>query len=365
MRLDRRIFVKKLGLAGVAAATGAAGCAAGPGTGAGRRRRGGGGAALPGPADAVKPPRLRPGDTVGLVNPSGATYVEDDVVVVEERLRALDLEPVRGEHVLARHGYLAGTDEERAADLNRMFGDDAIDAVLAVRGGWGAARLLPRIDFDAVRASPKVFMGYSDITALLLSLHARTGLVTFHGPVGSSAWNDFTVRWVREILFDAGTPTLVNPEGGGDDLVPTAHRAWTITPGTARGRLVGGNLTVLTAIVGSGHLPDFDGAILFLEDIGEDIYRVDRMLTQLSLAGILDAVAGVVWGRCTDCDPGGGYGSLTLPELLEGHLASRGVPAWRGAAIGHIGPKWTVPVGVEAEMDADAGTLRLVEPAVT
>lgn len=317
------------------------------------------------PLQPVRPPRLRPGATVGLVNPSWAVWREDELRVAEERLRALELRPVRGEHVLGRHGYFSGTDEERAADLNRMFRDAEVDAVLCGRGGWGAARILPLVDFEAVRASPKAFIGYSDITALLLALHARTGLVTFHGPMGLSTFTPYSLRWVRSLLFEAEAPEYRNPEDDdADALARVQDRVVTIRGGRARGRLLGGNLTVLTAIVGSGFLPDFDGAVLFLEDVGEAPYRVDRMLTQLSLAGVLDAAAGVVFGKCTGCDPGEGYGSLTLDDVLEHHLGGLGVPAWHGAMIGHVDDQWTLPVGAEAEVDADRGTIRLLEPAV-
>lgn len=354
----RRAFLRTLGAAGLTAAAGVGACAPAPAAASAPAR--------PGAtrARSVRPPRLREGQRVGLVNPSGATPETETVRIVEERLEALGLRPVRGEHVLARHGYLAGTDAQRAADVNRMFADPDIDAIVAVRGGWGAARILPLLDYDAIRAHPKIFLGYSDITALHMALHQRTGLITFHGPVGSSRWNEYSVGYLRQILFEGGAPTLANPEELGDDLAVTADRVRTLTPGTARGTLLGGNLTVLSAIVGSDYLPAFDGAILFLEDVGENIYRVDRMLTQLALAGILGRVAGVVFGKCSDCGPGGGYGSLTMEEVLDHHLGRLGVPAWEGAMIGHIREQWTVPVGVQAEIDAAAGTVRLLEPAV-
>jgi muramoyltetrapeptide carboxypeptidase len=307
---------------------------------------------------------LATGNTIGLINPAGPTHVSWDLEIVEESLAALGFRTVRGEHVLDRRGDLAGTDGDRAADLNRMFRDDAIDGIVCVRGGWGSARILPLIDYDAVRANPKVFVGYSDITALLLALHARTGLVGFHGPVGTATWNEFSVGWFRRVLIDAEAVTFANPTDVGDNLVQVSHRVQTITPGRARGRMLGGNLSVLTGIVGSAYLPDWNGAILFMEEIGEDIYRVDRMLTQLELAGILDAVAGVVFGKCTDCESSESYGSLTLEEVLDDHLRPLGVPAWYGAMIGHIADKWTVPVGTQVEVDADAGTVTMLEPAV-
>jgi muramoyltetrapeptide carboxypeptidase len=146
--------------------------------------------------------------------------------------------------------------------------------------------------------------------------------------------------------------------------VQSEHRIQTITPGTARGPILGGNLTVLTAIVGSGYLPDWRGCVLFLEDVDEAVYRIDRMLTQLRLAGVLEQIAGFVFGRCTECEPESTYGSLTLEEVLRDHIAPLGVPAYRGAMIGHIPEQFTIPLGVRVEMNADAGTIRLLEPGV-
>ena len=314
----------------------------------------------------LKPPRLRPGHTVGLVNPAGATYNPVDVDIVKESVEALGLRVKIGAHVLDRHGYFAGRDEHRAADLNAMFRDPDVHAVLCVRGGWGSARLLPLVDFEAVAARPKILVGYSDITALHVALHARTGLVSFHGPVGISKWNKFSVDWIRRLLFDGEAVTLQNDMSFDPDesLTQVKHRMRTITPGVARGRLLGGNLTVLTALLGSRYLPDWNGCVLFLEDVQEAPYRVDRMLTQLKLAGVLQQARAVVFGTCEDCHPGQGYGSLTLEDILVDHLAPLGVPAWHGAMIGHIERQFTVPIGIEAEVDAAKGAIRLLEPAV-
>lgn len=323
-----------------------------------------GAAAASGAPERLKPPRLRPGDVVGLVAPAGAAFVRAEVTLAEEALAALGLRPRLGSRLYERHGYLAGRDAERAADLNAFFADPEVRGILAFRGGWGSARVLPHLDYAAVRRHPKVLMGYSDITALLLGLHARAGLVTFHGPVGESDWNPWSVDLVRRVLFDAEPVSMENPHEPGEGLVQTEHRHWTITPGRARGRLLGGNLTVLAHLVGTPYLPAWDGAILFLEDINEDIYRIDRMLTHLALAGILGRLRGFVFGNCTDCEPGRGYGSLTLEELFDDHVRPLGVPAWHGAMIGHIDRKFTVPLGVEAEIDAERGSIRLLEPAV-
>jgi muramoyltetrapeptide carboxypeptidase len=312
----------------------------------------------------IKPPRLRPGDTIGLVDPASATWDPVDVAIVEESLAALGLKTKRGPNLLKRRGYFAGTDAERAADLNAMIRDPEVRAIHCVRGGWGSARLLPHVDFAALRRSPKAVIGYSDITALLLSAHARAGLVTFHGPNGSSKWNPFNVGWFRRVLLEGESVTFENLRDKGEFLAQVEHRVQTITPGTARGRLLGGNLTVLTTIIGSGFLPEWDDCILFLEDVEEAPYRIDRMFTQLALTGILRKARAVIWGTCSDCDPGEGFGSLTIGDVLDDHVRPLGVPAWQGAMIGHVDQQFTLPVGVEVEVDATAGTIRMLETAV-
>lgn len=319
---------------------------------------------LAGAPDIRKPPRLRPGATIGLVNPAGATYVRSDLDVVTESLEALGLRWKAGAHVTDRYGYLAGTDTARAADVNAMFADPEVDAVMAVRGGWGCNRILPLIDYDAVARNPKILIGYSDITSLLIACYAKTGLVTFHGPVGTSTWNRYSVGWFQRVLMEGAAETMQNPRSTGDNLAQTRDRIHTITPGTARGRLVGGNLSVLTAMLGSSFVPPWERVILFLEDDGEHIYRVDRMLTHLRLAGVLDRITGFVFGKCTNCDAGSGYGSLTLEDVFADCVAPHGMPAFAGAMIGHIENKFTVPLGIEVEIDAGAGTIRMLESAV-
>lgn len=314
---------------------------------------------------ALKPPRLKVGDTVGLVNPAGATFHPDDVVVAREVLTALGLRMKAGEHLLDRRGYLAGSDKDRALDINRMFADTDVAAILTLRGGWGCNRLLDLLDYSVIARNPKILMGYSDITSLLLALNAKTGLVTFHGPVGVSSWNKYSTEFVEKLLFNAEVFSMENPKDPGDNLARVKDRVLTINGGKARGKLLGGNLSVLTAMVGSDYLPDFKGNILFLEEVGEEIYRVDRMLTQLKLAGILGSISGFVFGKCSDCGPGKGYGSLTLKEVLDDHIKPLGIPAWYGSMIGHIENKFTIPLGIEAEIDADNGRISLLEPAVS
>ncbi len=320
--------------------------------------------AAPAARRLLKPRRLKEGATVGLVSPASASWLGEEIDVLRETVLALGLKPRLAPHALDRYGYLAGRDADRAADLNAMFADDSVDAILCVRGGWGSNRLLQRLDYGMIAAHPKILIGYSDITALLNAIHARTGLVTFHGPVGVSSWGRFSLEAFRRLLFQGEAGTLEPPRLPTDALVQTRDRIRTLTPGVATGRLVGGNLTVLAAMLGSEYLPDWSGSILFLEDTRENIYRIDRMLTQLKLAGVLDRISGFVFGKCTQCTPGDGYGSLTLEEVLADHVLPLKIPAWHGAMIGHIEQQFTLPIGVPARIDAERGTITLLEAAV-
>ena len=317
------------------------------------------------PPSPLKPPRLKPGDTVGLVCPAAPAYSRETVRVTIESLAALGLKTKLAPHFYDRYGYLAGRDADRAADLNAMFADPSVNMVMAMHGGWGCARLLSQLDYTLIRQNPKLLIGYSDITALLLGIYAKTGLTTMHGPEGAATWNAYTVDWFRRVLMAGETVQFQNPVDKDDTLARTKDRITTLRPGTARGQLVGGNLTVLCHLIGSPYVPDWRGKILFVEDVHEDVYSVDRMLTHLKLAGILDQVAGFVFGKCTKCDAGsGGYGSLTLEEVLTEHIGSLTVPAYAGAMIGHIADKFTVPIGINAEMNANTGTIQLLESAV-
>jgi muramoyltetrapeptide carboxypeptidase len=199
----------------------------------------------------------------------------------------------------------------------------------------------------------------------LLGIYSQTGLVTFHGPVGSATWNSFSVEYFKSVLIDGLSTRMLNPAKKGDSLVQMDDRITTITGGKATGKLIGGNLTVLSHILGSTYTPDFKDAILFLEDVNEEVYKMDRMMTQLKISGILNQIKGFVFGKCTDCGPSkGGYGSLTLEDVFEDHIKPLKIPAFSGAMIGHIKDKFTVPIGIEATIDADEGIIKLRESAV-
>lgn len=308
----------------------------------------------------IKPKVLKQGDTIGLISPAGIlpeTARYDEIV---DTIKDLGYEVKPGANARLRYGYLAGTDEERVTDLNAMFLDEEVDAILPFRGGWGSNRILSEIDYKAISKNPKPLIGFSDITSLQLAIFTRTGLVSFHGPVGKSEWTDFTLSHFMKVLSGHSPVELVIPE---NDDCGDCTRYRCISGGTTTGRLLGGNLTVLTSMMGSRYLPEWEGSILFLEDVGEDVYRIDRMLTQLKLNGVLDKISGFIFGQCTGCDPSNSY-SLTLEEVLDDHVLPLGIPAYQGAMIGHIDDIWTVPIGIRGTMNADKGMLTLNEAAV-
>lgn len=320
------------------------------------------------PEERILPRRLQPGDTIGIVSPAGAIFESEPYEIAVESMQALGLNVKLGEHTKSRYGHLAGTDEERAEELNRMFRDPEINAIICLRGGSGAARLLNLLDYETIRNNPKIFIGYSDITALHLAIYSKTGLVTFHGPLATSSWNSFAVKYFQNLLFEAEAIQYSNPHDKGGMLTQTQNRVRTIFPGQASGELLGGNLSVLTGLMGTPFFPtNWEEKILYLEDVGEQIYAVDRMLSQLQLAGVLDKISGFIFGKCSDCEPGGagGYGSLTMEEVLDHYLRPLKIPAFSGTMIGHIKDNFTIPNGIQAKMDAGQGTFRLLRAAVS
>jgi len=315
-----------------------------------------------------KPRALRPGDTVALITPS--TYVTDplDIEAAERMARHFGLRPRWGANSRKRGGYLAGTIEERVADLHDAFRDPEVKGVFCTRGGYGAPQLLAHLDYDLIRRNPKVLAGYSDITALHLAIQAKAGLVTFHAPTLLSPFTDYSQRYFRQAVFEIQPSQVIQNPPEPNPLRP-AHPVRAIRPGKARGRLLGGNLTLISSLMGTPYEPDTRGRLFFLEDIGEEPYRIDRMLTQLRLAGKFDQCAGVVVGECVDCNqrdykPSFRGNSWTLHEVLDQILGGLRVPVLSGLLIGHTEDQATLPVGVLAEMDAEAGTLTLLESGV-
>ncbi len=313
----------------------------------------------------VLPPRLMPGSRIALIAPAGPLLDRDDLTRAAALCRALGYDPILGQSAYARHGYMAGTDEERIADLNSALTDPSINCVWCIRGGYGSLRLLDRVDYAAMARQPKALIGFSDITALLNAVTRLSRVVTFHGPVARNNMPAFN-RWHFERVLAGTEPAgrLGRIPQPPDTLVPQEDRIVTLCGGVAEGPLAGGNLTLLQCLIGTPYFPDLAGALLFLEDAGEDLYRVDRMLAHLRLIGALRGLAGVLVGRFTGLNRAGGDGALGYDQVLAEYFDPLGIPVAYGFPVGHIDSQWTLPLGVRARLDADAGEVELLEPAV-
>jgi muramoyltetrapeptide carboxypeptidase len=318
------------------------------------------------PLRLLKPPRLKAKALVGLVAPGG---VVGDATIQQcvANLEAQGFDVRVGNNIRAVHGGYAGTVEERLEDLHDMFTHREVAAIWTARGGSGALALLPRIDYGLVRRHPKILIGYSDITALHLAMLRHAGLVTFHGPVASSTFSDFSVGHMLGVL---GEPTSTRVLPIAEENLARAEaepqfKPRTFRAGTAEGRLAGGNLSLLCATVGTPYGIQGRGHLLFLEEVGEAPYRIDRMLMQLQLARVLPDASGVAMGVFQRCDPPDPEPSLSLAETLAERMAAVRVPAAYGFSFGHIPRQVTLPVGLRARLDTEGRTLTLLEPAVT
>ena len=297
-----------------------------------------------------RPPIPDRGTRVALVAPAGPLRGAADLERAEANARSFLWEPVRGAHVLEREGYLAGDDRARLSDLNAALGDDEIGVIWCARGGYGAMRLLEHVDFASLRRRPKAFIGYSDITALHAAFTTRCEVVTYHGPTARATLTPFSRDSLERAL-------------AGRDSCGAAPNATTLHGGRARGHVIGGNLALLCALVGTAFEPNYDGAILVVEDVNEAVYRIDRMLTQLLLAGRLQRCAALAFGAFTDIPsdaPEEQLGARSLTDVLAEIGVRLGVPCIRGVPVGHLDDQWTLPIGGQAELDADACTLRIL-----
>jgi muramoyltetrapeptide carboxypeptidase len=303
--------------------------------------------------DVILPPKLSRGDLVALMAPAGAIFNDETTPKAKAALEAMGFRVVVGETATKKFGYLAGDDQFRASEFTKFLVDKEVKAIVALRGGWGCARMLQYVDLTLIPDNPKIICGFSDITTLLLAITKQTGLVTFHGPVGNSTWEGMTTENFLDVVQARKSPIVMkNPE------------TKVIRDGFASGRLYGGNLSIICSLIGTSFLPDFTNSILFLEETEEEPYRIDRLLTQLSMAGILDKLNGVVIGTCAKCEAEEPDKSFTLDEVLDFHFKNRKYPVIKGFAVGHIKDKFTLPVGIPATLDAGKMTLTLAEAAV-
>lgn len=310
----------------------------------------------------IKPARLSKTATIGVVSPASCPSDEQIYRHGISYLKKIGYNVTESGHVLDKRGYLAGDDGDRVNDLNKMFRDPAIDAIICSRGGYGAPRIIDQIDFQAIQNNPKIFVGYSDITSLNLAIWQKTGLVNFSGSMVAVEMgrgiDPFTEHHFWKMLnSDQPIGLLSNPP---------EYPVKVFNPGKAEGRLLGGCLSLVNVLLGTSYCPDFEKAILFIEDIDEEPYRVDRYLAQLKLAGILNQVSGIIVGQFIDCDPKDPEKpNLALDEIFKDYFRPLNIPIITNFAYGHGPVKHIMPVGVQAILDTELGGLIINESAVT
>ena len=297
----------------------------------------------------IIPPALKPGDRIGVAAPAGPVNADD----FKRHLSLIEASGFKirtGPHVYDRDRYLAGNDQARLSDLHAMFKDRNIQAIFCARGGYGTMRLLPEINYDLILDNPKILIGYSDVTALLSAIFKKTGLTVFHGPMvqGFADLHGTT----RKHLFQLLSSKCSTVSGKG--------QARTLFPGKAAGRLMGGNMTLLCHLLGTPYMPDLRNSLLFIEDRGEPLYRIDRMLTHMDLSGRLRHISGLIAGRFEQCGDGG-----AIDRLLKERLAHLKIPILTNFPVGHGSGNLAWPLGINAELDADSKTINLLEPSVS
>ncbi len=304
-------------------------------------------------------PRLKKGDTIGLITPG--SYISDEgLEKAVKNAEELGFHVKLGKNIRKQRGFNAGSDAERLADLHAMFGDSQVKGIWCARGGYGCTRLLPGLDFKFIRKHPKALIGYSDITALLNAIHTATGMVGFHGPVASSTMTDYTREHFTRILMGDHRGYLIRPLHAKDEEQAGPHR-----PGRATGKLLGGNLTLLAALAGTPWQADYRNALLFMEEIGEKPYRIDRMLTQLRQASRIAEAAGILLGTFNDCQAEADDLSLSLEETLSDRLLPLNKPTAYGLSFGHIDNQCTLPIGIRATFKAEDKSIKLEENGLT
>ncbi len=312
----------------------------------------------------LKPTALKKGSTIALITPSSRPYDPGKITSFKQFLEQQGFHVRLGQHLTKRFGNFAGTDAVRVEDFHWAWSDPEIDAIICERGGNGGARILPYLDFDMIRKNPKIFVGYSDITAFHLAIHQLTSLVTFHGPVGTTARSS---RYTWEQLFQALTSTHPigaigdppEPEGGAFPPPYPPYRM-VFNEGEAVGELIGGNFTLISQLMGTPYEIDTKGKILFLEDIGEDPSSLDQMLTHLKHAGKLDDAAGIIFGACEQCGPQDYFlMNFSLEEIFREHTAHLNIPVVYGLRLGHTKDQFTIPLGVQAQLTAHTNEVQL------
>lgn len=306
-----------------------------------------------------KPRALKFGDTIGLIAPSSPT-AKENVEKAINKLIEMGFKVKMGKSPYEGYGYLSGTDEIRANDINEMFRDKEVNGIICLRGGYGTPRILDLIDYKIIEENPKVFVGYSDITALHIAFTQKSNLVTYHGPMVTSDMIGSFSKFSKDSLFKA----IMNTEPMGKISNPEGEEIKILNGGVTEGSIIGGNLSLIVATIGTPYEIDLKGKILFIEEIGEDPYKVDRMMNQLRLSGKLREAEGIILGDFNNCESGKHNESLTLEQIFNDHIKPTGKPAIYNLKAGHCEPMVTLPFGVRAKLDADKKELQILEGSV-
>ena len=308
-------------------------------------------------SNRIIPKSLRLGDYIAITGPAGCIWNKWHITKIEEKLNGLGYKTKLGKTLYEQDGYLAGNDKMRADEFMSFFEDKSIKAILTMRGGWGCSRILDLLDYDVIKNNPKIIMGFSDITSLINAIYTKTGLVTYHGPCGYSSWKEFTTNNVLKALVSGQPFKMENPNDYKEHLN-------TLTGGVSRGELIGGNLTVVVSMLGTDYEPDWNNKILLLEETTEEPYRIDRMLWQLKQNGVFNKIKGLALGSFHKCEPEEPEKSFSLQEVLEQHFRNCKFPVYQGATFGHLQPKFTLPLGIKAELNADEHFIKTLEDSV-
>jgi len=303
---------------------------------------------------------LKPGDTIGLIAPAGKID-QDRILKAIANLELLGLKVHYDKNILDRHGYLAGTDQRRLDEIHRMYSDSNIHGIWCIRGGYGTTRILDKLNFNLIKKNPKPLLGYSDITALLNTIYQNTGSPCFHAPVASSKFSPYTIKHLAPIFGLKKDLTIKNSnENISAGTSKSVFKSYTINKGIAQGKLAGGNLSLLVSLIGTKHQVDTKNKILFIEDIGEEPYRIDRMLTQMISAGQFKNVKGIALGVFAGCHRKD-ENSLTLEAVIRDRIGDLNIPAVYGFSFGHIDHQCTFPIGANAVLDAASNSVKLLE----
>ncbi len=303
----------------------------------------------------IKPKKLKLGDTIGIVAP-GSPTTEEKVEKAYEKLKEMGFKVKLGKSCYSKYGYLAGRDELRAEDLNSMFRDTEVDGIICLRGGYGTIRILEFLDYNLIRANPKVFVGYSDITAIHIAINQISNLVTFHGPMAASDLAGDISKFSLESLFNS----ILHEDFDGNLKNPTEELI-TINGGVAEGQIIGGNLSLIASTIGTPYEIDTKGKIIFIEEIGEEPYRIDRMLNQLKLSNKLQEAEGIILGNFSNCMPEDPDMSLTLEEVIDDLIRPLNKPTLYNLQAGHCDPNITIPFGVRVRLNADRKEIVVLE----